>query len=477
MEFQKKVWQFENIISETELNRMEHGIEEGITKAEAAETPEGATQKAAAALEAANEYTDQEVGEVAQVVGQVQQDFVGHQADYVLQIPYATATGSANTYAVTLNPALTAYSDGVAIAVKINVNNTGASTININSLGAKSIRDSKGSVLTSGKLLANSIYTLRYNGTNFILQGEGASGNATASDLLSGKTATVDAGEIAGTMPNRGTNGFTPTTTAITIPEGYYNGTGQVASLGGNAVAGDVLTGKLFSSDSAGRAIEGMMPNRGAVNIIPSTVNQAITNGYHSGSGVVYGSANLQAGNIKDGVNIFGVVGNFVGNSPIIQHGITGIVNGDTTRDITIAPVNLSRAIIMLTTNINSDDGHLDRHSVSAHFVNNTTIRFTRVSIFGITDISWQVIEFPPGVSVQSGTLDITNTSHFVTISPINVSKSYLIYSAHIGGNNVFRYYTYVRSSINSTNELHFYRRYSVNSPSYTLRWFVVTFN
>src|SRR5690554_4530166 len=37
MDFQKKDWQFRDIISEGELNRMEDGIEEGITKAEQAQ--------------------------------------------------------------------------------------------------------------------------------------------------------------------------------------------------------------------------------------------------------------------------------------------------------------------------------------------------------------------------------------------------------------------------------------------------------
>jgi hypothetical protein len=37
MDFQKKDWQFRDIISESELNRIEDGIEEGITKAEQAE--------------------------------------------------------------------------------------------------------------------------------------------------------------------------------------------------------------------------------------------------------------------------------------------------------------------------------------------------------------------------------------------------------------------------------------------------------
>lgn len=175
-----------------------------------------------------------------------------HLKDYTLQVPYAQAAGSANAYTASLTPALTAYTEGAAIAVKINAANTGASTININGLGVKSIRDPRGNTLPAGKLTAGSIYTLRYNGTNFILQGEGASGNATASDLLSGKTASTDAGDITGTMPNR-TGHVTAQSTSISgttlrfRPQaGYYDGTtaNSVQYVDSNLVAGNILKGK-----------------------------------------------------------------------------------------------------------------------------------------------------------------------------------------------------------------------------------------
>lgn len=145
-------------------------------------------------------------------------------------IPYVTTAGVANTYTLTLSPAPTVYVDGMPIAVKINIANTSTSTINVNGLGAKTILDSKGNALTSGKLKVGIVYTLRYNGTNFILQGDGGSGNAVASDLLSGKTASVDAGDIVGTMVNRG---HYETSTAIhnqvvAIPQGYHDGTGYI---------------------------------------------------------------------------------------------------------------------------------------------------------------------------------------------------------------------------------------------------------
>ena len=92
-----------------------------------------------------------------------------HLGNYILQIPYGIAAGSVNAYTVTLNPAMTSYADRVAVAVKINVSNTAGATININGLGVKTILNSKGAALTAGKLLVNSVYTLRYNDTNFIL--------------------------------------------------------------------------------------------------------------------------------------------------------------------------------------------------------------------------------------------------------------------------------------------------------------------
>ena len=76
-------------------------------------------------------------------------------------------------------------------------------------------------------------------------------GDATANQILSGRTAWVKGQKITGTMPNRGA--VTQTLNAggsYTIPEGYHNGSGKVtaASLAtqtpGTATAGDITNGK-----------------------------------------------------------------------------------------------------------------------------------------------------------------------------------------------------------------------------------------
>lgn len=80
-------------------------------------------------------------------------------------------TGAANTYAVTLNSGYTSYFDGMMFASTVNVTNTGASSLNVNSIGNKNIVSASGSVLKSGDLVAGQIYEFRYDGTNFRLSG------------------------------------------------------------------------------------------------------------------------------------------------------------------------------------------------------------------------------------------------------------------------------------------------------------------
>jgi hypothetical protein len=279
-------------------------------------------------------------------VDKVQTNLDNHIADYVRQPGYAVATGSDNTYSVTLSPAPTEYMDGMAIAVKINVDNTGASTLNVNGLGAKAIKKSNGNDVSAGNLKANSVYTLRYNGTNFILQGEGGGGgNAQPSDVLSGKTFTNDAGEQTGTMPERGNVNATLTSQGqvYTIPNGYHAGSGEVtanitnltaanikygARVGGVAgtfsqtssapAAGEILTGKVAFANGA--QITGSMPNRAGDTAALSSVVSGTTlkllasQGYRDGVDdyVTITDPDFIASNIRSGVNLFGLVGTLI---------------------------------------------------------------------------------------------------------------------------------------------------------------------
>jgi hypothetical protein len=81
-----------------------------------------------------------------------------------------TATGT-NTYAAT--GSITTYATGFGILVKFTNANTGAATLNVNSLGAKDIKKNATVALAAGDISATQILLLIYDGTNFQVVGGG----------------------------------------------------------------------------------------------------------------------------------------------------------------------------------------------------------------------------------------------------------------------------------------------------------------
>lgn len=121
-----------------------------------------------------------------------------HANDYVAHPGYANTTGT-NAYSVTLNPKPTTLVAGLGVVIKVGNNATANCTLNVNGLGAKPIVDSGGKQVKN--LKADSIYSLRYGGTSFILQGEGGEyGTALASDVRNTKTIGTENGVISGTL-------------------------------------------------------------------------------------------------------------------------------------------------------------------------------------------------------------------------------------------------------------------------------------
>lgn len=84
--------------------------------------------------------------------------------------------------------------------------------------------------------------------------------------------------------------------------------TGTAEARTGDATVSDVLTGKTFSN-AIGSDLSGSMPNVGAQTIMPGTTSQTISLGYHNGSGTVAGDSALVSGNIVNGKTVFGVSG------------------------------------------------------------------------------------------------------------------------------------------------------------------------
>ena len=100
-------------------------------------------------------------------------------------VNYAVAGGTENALTLTLPYAPSLYTDGMEVLFKAGYTNTLPATININSLGAKSIRRQDGTALVAGDIVLAKIFTLRYNSTSgyFEIQGSpvGSAGTGTMS--------------------------------------------------------------------------------------------------------------------------------------------------------------------------------------------------------------------------------------------------------------------------------------------------------
>lgn len=80
---------------------------------------------------------------------------------------YAEDVGSTDAYAVTLLSVPTVYVNGMELKFKANTTNTGPATINVNGLGAKTIKKSVSADLEDGDIKSGQIISVAYDGTNF----------------------------------------------------------------------------------------------------------------------------------------------------------------------------------------------------------------------------------------------------------------------------------------------------------------------
>ena len=76
---------------------------------------------------------------------------------------YAADTGAANAYVVSVNPNITAYTDGLQVVFKASHANTAASTLNVNGLGATNILHADGTPLQIGDILVGQFVAATYN--------------------------------------------------------------------------------------------------------------------------------------------------------------------------------------------------------------------------------------------------------------------------------------------------------------------------
>lgn len=132
------------------------------------------------------------------------------------------------------------------------------------------------------------------------------------------------------------------------------------------AMANTVRSGYKFVN-SSGRLITGTIPSKGAQTYTPRTVSQTISSGqYLSGNQTIQGDGNLVASNIKSGVSIFGVRGNFEGNI------FFRTVHGNDDKTITIPDVKSMPSEVMLLMDVYNSGRYWDEPMTAQtlHWVN-----------------------------------------------------------------------------------------------------------
>jgi len=79
------------------------------------------------------------------------------------------AVGAGSATAITASIGIDAYNQFQTFRIKVPATNTGACTLNLDSLGAKSIKLMDGSDPSAGQIVANYTHSFRYDGTNMVL--------------------------------------------------------------------------------------------------------------------------------------------------------------------------------------------------------------------------------------------------------------------------------------------------------------------
>lgn len=155
---------------------------------------------------------------------------------------------------------------------------------------------------------------------------------ATAGDILSPKTAYVNGAKVTGTIATKEAADVTVSANKVTTPAGYYKNAVEksVTTVTHPAPTqslqlGTYATIRASHEQAAGYVSAGTTTNDyniarnagGTYN--PGTSNQTLLNAglvYLNNALVLSGSSNLVSSNIKNGVNIFGIIGSYSGTVP-----------------------------------------------------------------------------------------------------------------------------------------------------------------
>lgn len=124
------------------------------------------------------DYTDPaDIADINTNMDKIDTELAQMAKDYVRSPAYGKTAGTATAYTLTLNPAPTAYVDGMNITIVPHVDCGANPTLKINSLTALTILRQDGTALKAGDMKANKPYSLVRVGSNFFIRSGGIGGN------------------------------------------------------------------------------------------------------------------------------------------------------------------------------------------------------------------------------------------------------------------------------------------------------------
>lgn len=130
-----------------------------------------------------------------------------------------TSGGSANAQTITLSPAITAYAAGQTFRFIAGNTNTGATTLNVNGVGAKNIYKNGAVALIGGELVSGGIISVVYDGTQFQLANVTTTVFSDGFSLLQNMGLAASVGSSALTIAIKGKDGNDPSVSnPVSIP-------------------------------------------------------------------------------------------------------------------------------------------------------------------------------------------------------------------------------------------------------------------
>lgn len=166
----------------------------------------------------------------------------------------ATSGGSANAQTITLTPAITAYVGGQTFRFIAGFTNTGATTLNVNGVGAKAVR-SNNVTCVGGEIIAGLVYTVTYDGTTFFTLQSPRSLNPGQTEWggTSGGSANAQTATLSPALTQYTTGqrvifkaGFTNTSTATLNPNGL--GAKNIFAANAALTGGEIVTNQIYEA-------------------------------------------------------------------------------------------------------------------------------------------------------------------------------------------------------------------------------------